>query len=80
MSQYHHLEQLVDFDWDAVQRWWKEYLEGLLNAVLSSAEEAEVEDLEGRRAEVLEVVRKLLGGKAMGVNQIRPEYLGAVDL
>ncbi|KAI3363672.1 hypothetical protein L3Q82_001297 [Scortum barcoo] len=32
------------------------------------------------RAEVTEVVRKLLGGKAPGVDEIRPEYLKSLDV
>ncbi len=32
------------------------------------------------RAEVTEVVKKLLGGKAPGVDEIRPEYLKSLDV
>ncbi|KAK7878955.1 hypothetical protein WMY93_034201, partial [Mugilogobius chulae] len=69
---------------DVVGR-WKEYFEGLLNpTVMSSDEEAETED-SGRgspitQAEVTEVVDKLLGGKAPGVDEIRPEYLKSLDV
>ena len=68
-----------------VVRRWKEYFEDLLNpVVLSSVEEAEMADSGGgppiTRAEVSEAVRKLLGGKAPGVDEIRPEYLKSLDL
>ncbi|KAI3368228.1 hypothetical protein L3Q82_007815 [Scortum barcoo] len=47
-------------------------------------EEAEAGDSEVdssiTRAEVTEVVRKLLGGKAPGVDEIRPEYLKSLDV
>ncbi|XP_008277681.1 glycerol-3-phosphate transporter [Stegastes partitus] len=64
---------------------WKEYFKGLLNpAVTSSEEEAETVDSEAdssiTRAEVTEVVRKLLGSKAPGVDEIRPEYLKSLDV
>ncbi len=69
---------------DVVGR-WKEYFEDLLNpAVTSSIEEAEAGGLEVAssitRAEVTEVVKKLLGGKAPGVDEIRPEYLRSLDV
>ncbi|KAI3361545.1 hypothetical protein L3Q82_013690 [Scortum barcoo] len=59
---------------------WKKYFEDLLNPTdLPSNEEAEDGDSEVdssiTQAEVTEVVRKLLGGKAPGVDEIRPEYL-----
>ncbi|KAI3367252.1 hypothetical protein L3Q82_008304 [Scortum barcoo] len=59
---------------------WKKYFEDLLNPTdLPSNEEAEAGDSEVdssiTQAEVTEVVRKLLGGKAPGVDEIRPEYL-----
>ncbi len=59
--------------------------EDLLNpAVISSEEEAETEDLEAdssiTHAEVTKVVGKLLGGKAPGVDEIRPEYLKSLDV
>ncbi|KAJ0001588.1 hypothetical protein NQD34_001384 [Periophthalmus magnuspinnatus] len=58
----------------------KEYFEDLLNpTVTSSEEEAETGDPEADSsitlAEVTKVVGKLLGGKAPGVDKIRPEYL-----
>ena len=31
-------------------------------------------------AEVAEVVKKLLGGKAPGVDEVRPEFLRALDV
>ncbi|KAM4590384.1 uncharacterized protein V3H82_004354 [Fundulus diaphanus] len=69
---------------DVVRR-WAEYFEDLLNPTnTSSIEEAEPEDsgsgspISG--AEVAEVVKKLLGGKAPGVDEIRPEYLKALDV
>ncbi len=69
---------------DVVGR-WKEYFEDLLNpAVTSSIEEAEAGGSEEAssitRAEVTEVVKKLLGGKAPGVDEIRPEYLKSLDV
>ncbi len=69
---------------DVVGR-WKEYFEDLLNpAVTSSIEEAEAGCSEVAssitRAEVTEVVKKLLGGKAPGVDEIRPEYLKSLDV
>lgn len=69
---------------DVVGR-WKEYFEDLLNpAVTSSIEEAEAEgsevDSSITLAEVTEVVKKLLGGKAPGVDEIRPEYLKSLDV
>uniref|UniRef100_A0A8C6S4J5 Reverse transcriptase domain-containing protein n=1 Tax=Neogobius melanostomus TaxID=47308 RepID=A0A8C6S4J5_9GOBI len=65
--------------------WWKEYFEDLLNpTVTSSDEEAEAGDSEGgssiTQAEVTEVVRKLLGGKAPGADEIRLEYLKSLDV
>ncbi|TWW77463.1 hypothetical protein D4764_12G0008530 [Takifugu flavidus] len=69
---------------DVVDR-WKEYFEDLLNPTNTpSSEEVEPGDLEmGSRisgAEVAEVVKKLLGGKAPGVDEIRPESLKALDV
>ncbi len=69
---------------DVVGR-WKEYFEDILNpAVTSSIEEAEAGGSEVAssitRAEVTEVVKKLLGGKAPGVDEIRPEYLKSLDV
>ncbi|KAI2665653.1 Craniofacial development protein 2 [Labeo rohita] len=73
---------------------WKEYFEDLLNSVntpsieednnMSSIEEAEAGGSEAdstiSRAEVAEVVEKLPGGKAPGVDEIRPEYLKSLDV
>ncbi|KAL0194436.1 hypothetical protein M9458_012732, partial [Cirrhinus mrigala] len=73
---------------------WKEYFEDLLNSVntssieednnTSSIEEAEAGGSEAdstiSRAEVAEVVEKLPGGKAPGVDEIRPEYLKSLDV
>ncbi len=69
---------------DVVGR-WKEYFEDLLNpAVTSSIEEAEAGGSEVAssitRAEVTEVVKKLLGGKAPGVDEICLEYLKSLDV
>ncbi|KAK7929823.1 hypothetical protein WMY93_006218 [Mugilogobius chulae] len=76
--------ELLTSTGDVVGR-WKEYFEGLLNpTTTSSDEEAETED-SGEdssitQAEVTEVVDKLLGGKAPGVDEIRPEYLKSLDV
>ena len=64
---------------------WKEHFEELLNpANTSSVEEAGLEDSGVSSfisvAEVAEVVKKLLGGKAPGVDEIRPEMLKALDI
>ncbi|TWW59961.1 R2 Retrovirus-related Pol polyprotein from type I retrotransposable element [Takifugu flavidus] len=69
---------------DVVDR-WKEYFEDLLNPTNTpSSEEVGPGDLEmGSHisgAEVAEVVKKLLGGKAPGVDEIRPEFLRALDV
>ncbi|CAM4611183.1 unnamed protein product [Leuciscus chuanchicus] len=69
---------------DVVGR-WEEYFEDLLNpAVTSSIKEAEAEgsevDSSITQAEVTEVVKKLLGSKALGVDEIRPEYLKSLDV
>ncbi|KAI3359234.1 hypothetical protein L3Q82_002752 [Scortum barcoo] len=71
---------------DIVVGRWKKYFEDLLNPTdLPSSEEAEAGDSEVdssiTQAEVTEVaVRKLLGGKAPGVDEIRPEYLKSLDV
>ncbi|KAK7939602.1 hypothetical protein WMY93_002928 [Mugilogobius chulae] len=76
--------ELLTSTGDVVGR-WKEYFEGLLNpTATSSDEEAETED-SGEdssitQVEVTEVVDKLLGGKAPGVDEIRPEYLKSLDV
>ncbi|KAK3523148.1 hypothetical protein QTP86_020202 [Hemibagrus guttatus] len=64
---------------------WKEYFEDLLNPTdTPSIEEPEAEDSEVdsfiTQAEVNEVVQQLLGGKAPGVDEIRPEYLKSLDV
>ena len=69
---------------DVVRR-WKEYFEDLLNPTNApSMEEAEPgdsgEDSSITRAEVTEVVKKLHGGRAPGVDEIRPEFLKALDV
>ncbi|KAK3513401.1 hypothetical protein QTP70_014229 [Hemibagrus guttatus] len=69
---------------DIVRR-WKEYFEDLLNPTdTPSVEEPEAEDSEVdsfiTQAEVTEVVQQLLGGKAPGVDEIRPEYLKSLDV
>ncbi|TWW77036.1 hypothetical protein D4764_12G0004260 [Takifugu flavidus] len=75
---------LLTSTWDVVDR-WKEYFEDLLNPTNApSSEEEGPGDLgTGSRisgAEVAEVVKKLLVGKAPGVDEIRPEYLKALDV
>uniref|UniRef100_A0A3P9PV83 Reverse transcriptase domain-containing protein n=1 Tax=Poecilia reticulata TaxID=8081 RepID=A0A3P9PV83_POERE len=69
---------------DVVGR-WAEYFEDLLNPTnMPSVEEAEHGDsglgspISGD--EVAEVVKKLLGGRAPGVDEIRPEFLKALDV
>ncbi|KAK3532843.1 hypothetical protein QTP70_000267 [Hemibagrus guttatus] len=64
---------------------WKEYFEDLLNPTdTPSIEEPEAEDSEVdsfiTQAEVTEVVQQLLGGKALGVDEIRLEYLKSLDV
>ncbi|KAI3356040.1 hypothetical protein L3Q82_017311 [Scortum barcoo] len=76
--------ELLTSTGDIVGR-WKKYFEDLLNPTdLPSNEEAEAGDSEVdssiTQAEVTEVVRKLLGGKAPGVDEIRPEYLNSLDV
>ncbi|KAK0134739.1 hypothetical protein N1851_029630 [Merluccius polli] len=65
--------------------WWKEYFEDLLNLTdTPSGKEAGPGDsgvgspISG--AEVAEVVKKLLGGRAPGVDEVRPEFLKALDV
>ncbi|KAK3564177.1 hypothetical protein QTP86_010807 [Hemibagrus guttatus] len=65
--------------------WCKEYFEDLLNPTdTPSVEEPEAGDSELdsfiTQAEVTEVVQQLLGGKAPGVDEIRPEYLKSLDV
>nr|XP_049618290.1 E3 SUMO-protein ligase PIAS2 isoform X1 [Syngnathus scovelli]XP_049618292.1 E3 SUMO-protein ligase PIAS2 isoform X1 [Syngnathus scovelli]XP_049618293.1 E3 SUMO-protein ligase PIAS2 isoform X1 [Syngnathus scovelli] len=69
---------------DVVSR-WGEYFEDLLNSTYTpSIEEAGPGDFEADSpisgVEVTEVVKKLLGGKAPGVDEIRPEFLKALDV
>ncbi|KAK3527008.1 hypothetical protein QTP86_006386 [Hemibagrus guttatus] len=64
---------------------WKEYFKDLLNPTdMPSLEESEVEHSEVdsfiTQDEVTEVVQQLLGGKAPGVDEIRPEYLKSLDV
>ncbi|KAK3556168.1 hypothetical protein QTP70_005570 [Hemibagrus guttatus] len=64
---------------------WKEYFEDLLNPTDTPfIEEPEAEDSEVdsfiTQAEITEVVQQLLGGKALGVDEIRPEYLKSLDV
>ncbi|KAK0132211.1 putative uncharacterized transposon-derived protein F52C9.6 [Merluccius polli] len=75
---------LLTSTWDVVDR-WKEYFEDLLNPTdTPSGKEAGPGDsgvgspISG--AEVAEVVRKLLGGRAPGVDEVRPEFLKALDV
>ncbi|KAI3354588.1 hypothetical protein L3Q82_019093 [Scortum barcoo] len=78
--------ELLTSTGDIVGQWKKYFFEDLLNPTdLPSSEEAEAGDSEVdssiTRAEVTEVVqRKLLGGKAPGVDEIRPEYLKSLDV
>ncbi|CAM4608815.1 unnamed protein product [Leuciscus chuanchicus] len=76
--------QLLTSTGDVIGR-WKEYFKDLLNpADTFSIEEAEAEGSEVDssiiQAEVTEVVKKLLGGKAPGVDEIHPEYLKSLDV
>ncbi|KAK3535941.1 hypothetical protein QTP70_021242 [Hemibagrus guttatus] len=77
-------EELTALTRDIVGR-WKEYFEDFLNPTdTPSVEEPEAEDSELdsfiTQAEVTEVVQQLLGGKAPGVDEIRPEYLKSLDV
>ncbi|KAK3547561.1 hypothetical protein QTP86_024709 [Hemibagrus guttatus] len=76
--------ELLALTGDIVGR-WKEYFEDLLNPTdTPSVEEPEAKDSEVdsfiTQAEVTEVVQQLLGGKAPGVDEIRPEYLKSLDV
>ena len=68
---------------DVVSR-WGEYFEDLLNPTDMRSEEAESESSETgppiSGAEVAEVVKMLLGGKAPRVDEVRPEFLRALDV
>ena len=64
---------------------WKDYFEDLLNPTdMLSMEEAEAGHSEVdsfiTQTEVTEVVRKLLSGKAPGVDEVCPEYLKSLDV
>ncbi|KAI3368377.1 hypothetical protein L3Q82_008080 [Scortum barcoo] len=77
--------ELLTSTGDIVGRWKKYFTEDLLNPTdLPSNEEAEagVSEVDSSitQAEVTEVVRKLLSGKAPGVDEIRPEYLKSLDV
>ena len=68
---------------DVVRR-WQEYFEDLLNPTnMPSHEEAETGGPGVGSpitvVEVTEVVKKLLGGRAPGVDEVRPEFLKALD-
>ncbi|TWW61031.1 hypothetical protein D4764_05G0011210 [Takifugu flavidus] len=69
---------------DVVDR-WKEYFEDLLYPTnVPSSEKAGPGDLGTSSrfsgAELIEVVKKLLGGRAPGVDEISPEFLKALDV
>uniref|UniRef100_A0A8C4S0K5 Reverse transcriptase domain-containing protein n=1 Tax=Erpetoichthys calabaricus TaxID=27687 RepID=A0A8C4S0K5_ERPCA len=75
---------LLTLTWDVVGR-WGEYFQDLLNPTnMPSNEEAEPGDSEVGSpisgTEVTEVVKKLVGGRALGVDEIRPEFLKALDV
>ena len=63
---------------------WGEYFEDLLNSTDTPSEEAESESSETGSpisgADVAEVVKKLLGGKAPGVDEVHSEFLRALDV
>ncbi|KAK3557951.1 hypothetical protein QTP86_003867 [Hemibagrus guttatus] len=60
---------------------WKEYFEDLLNPIdTPSVEEPEAEDSEVESFITQAEVTELLGGKAPGVDEIRPEYLKSLDV
>ncbi|KAK3556221.1 hypothetical protein QTP70_006736 [Hemibagrus guttatus] len=60
---------------------WKEYFEDLLNPTdTPSVEEPEAEDSEVDSFITQAEVPELLGGKAPGVDEIRPEYLKSLDV
>ncbi|KAK3530818.1 hypothetical protein QTP70_002852 [Hemibagrus guttatus] len=66
-------------------RRWEEYFEDLLNPTdTPSVEEPEAEESKVdsfiTQADATEVVQQLLGGKAPGVDEIRPEYLKSLDV
>lgn len=67
---------------NAIVRWWKEYFEDPSD--MAWVEEAEAEDWELdssiTQVKVTEVFRKLLGGKALGVDKICPKYLKSLEV
>lgn len=67
-----------------VLEWWKEYFKDLLNStVMSFAEVAGAQDsgndLSITRAELSEIVGKLLGVRTLGVDEVLPEYLKSLE-
>ncbi|KAK3533295.1 hypothetical protein QTP70_015170, partial [Hemibagrus guttatus] len=67
---------------DIVRR-WKEYFEDLLNPTdTPSIEDRPYSEVDSfiTQAEVTVVVQQLLSGKALGVDEIRPEYLKSLDV
>ncbi|KAK0132885.1 Retrovirus-related Pol polyprotein from type-2 retrotransposable element R2DM [Merluccius polli] len=75
---------LLTSNWDVVDR-WKEYFEDLLNPTdTPSGKEAGPGDSGVgspiSEAEVAVVVKKLLGGRAPGVDEVRLEFLKALDV
>lgn len=59
-----------------VVRQWKEYSKNLLNHINTfSTEDVESVDSIITGAEVNEIVKKLYVGKALGMDEIRPEFL-----
>uniref|UniRef100_A0A3B3S8K7 Reverse transcriptase domain-containing protein n=1 Tax=Paramormyrops kingsleyae TaxID=1676925 RepID=A0A3B3S8K7_9TELE len=75
-----------------ITRRWKEYFEDLLNPASDTSAHTAFETSEGTEpegaggglsitgAEVATVVKELRGGRAPGVDEIRPEYLKALDV
>uniref|UniRef100_A0A3P8SLN3 Reverse transcriptase domain-containing protein n=1 Tax=Amphiprion percula TaxID=161767 RepID=A0A3P8SLN3_AMPPE len=69
---------------DVVNR-WREYFEDLLNPTDTPSDSEAGPGVSGvdspiSGVEVAEVVKKLLGGRAPGVDEIRPEFLKALDV
>ncbi|KAI3360387.1 hypothetical protein L3Q82_002295 [Scortum barcoo] len=66
---------------EAKTRVWEEFGEAMEEDYREEAEAGDSEvDSSITQAEVTEVVRKLLGGKAPGVDEIRPDYLKSLDV
>ncbi|KAI3374131.1 hypothetical protein L3Q82_005986 [Scortum barcoo] len=66
---------------EAKTRVWEEFGEAMEEDYREEVEAGDSEvDSSITQAEVTEVVRKLLGGKAPGVDEIRPEYLKSLDV